>query len=497
MSTLDSSDLNQPTSPLNQVGLSPIKTTQISPANQHPHKERTKKQSLHWWNIAHLYRLAGHALKPLMPRRLFPRSLIIIVTPVVLTQIIITYIFFERHWDIVTSKLSESVAGDIAMLIDTYETFPAIQDIEQLTGVALRTTGLSVAIHRNERIPTSLRQSPFPIIDRTLGRELEKKLDTDFWFDVTRYAKHVEIRVQIGNDVMRVIAPTDRVIATNGHIFLLWMIGSSFVLLTVAIIFLRNQVRPIQRLATAATSFGMGHEVHQFKPSGATEVRRAADAFLEMRERIKRYIEQRTMLLAGVSHDLKTPITRMKLELEMMPESESTKALRQDLSEMEHMLDEYLTFARGQGSEASIAVHIGQLTEEIVTKFQRAGHAVGFENTGDTTAIVRRNGISRGITNLIENAVHFSGKVAVRCRRKERAVEIIIDDNGPGISDENKEDVFKPFVRLDESRNLQRGGVGLGLAIARDIARGHGGDIILSKSPLGGLRATITIPVKV
>jgi len=432
------------------------------------------------------YRFLGKSLKPIMPRRLLSRSLLIIVTPVVLIQIIVTYIFFELHWGQVTSKLSESVAGDIAMLIDTYETFPAIQDIEQLTGVALRTTGLSVAIQRNQTLPGSIRQSPFPVIDRTLKRELENKLDTAFWFDTTRYAKYVEIRVSIGDDVMRVI---------NGHIFLLWMIGTSFVLLTVAIIFLRNQVRPIQRLSVAATSFGKGHDVRQFKPSGATEVRKAAEAFIEMRDRIKRYIEQRTMLLAGVSHDLKTPITRMKLELEMMGENESVTALRQDLSEMEHMLDEYLTFARGQGSEAPVVLCVGELIEQVVSKFQRAGFNVGVDSEGDTRAIVRRNSVNRCVTNLLENAVQYGDKVAVRCLRRDDTIKIIVDDNGPGISEDHKEEVFKPFVRLDTSRNLDRGGVGLGLAIARDVARSHGGDVILSPSPLGGLRAVISIPV--
>lgn len=441
------------------------------------------------------YKWLGTHLKKLMPRRLFARSLIIIVTPVVLTQIIVTYIFFERHWDTVTARLSESVAGDIAMLIDTYETFPAITDIEQLQGVALRTTGLTVAMHRNDHLPSNVRQSTFPIIDRTLQRELESKLDADFWFDTTRYEKYVDIRVQIGDDVMRVLAPIDRVIATNGHIFLLWMIGTSFVLLSVAIIYLRNQVRPIQRLAVAAINFGKGHDINQFKPTGATEVRHAAEAFIEMRGRIKKYIEQRTMLLAGVSHDLKTPITRMKLELEMMGDAESILALRSDLSEMEHMLDEYLTFARGQGSEAASHIRLGDLAEEIVANFQRAGHAIGIDCEGDTGAIVRRNGIKRCITNVIENAVQHSSKVAVRCMRTNNAVKIIIDDDGPGISEEQKEEVFKPFVRLDASRNLERGGVGLGLAIARDIARGHGGDIALSTSPFGGLRAVISIPV--
>ena len=247
-------------------------------------------------------------------------------------------------------------------------------------------------------------------------------------------------------------------------------------------------------LAAAADHFGRGQDVVDFKPTGATEVRLAADAFLKMRDRIQRQIEQRTLLLAGVSHDLKTPLTRMRLELEMMGNSQDTEAMRRDIAEMEHMLDEYLTFSRGQGSEAPSEIDLGKLTNEVVDGFLRAGHEIGVKSDHHLTASVRRNAMKRCITNLVENATRYGEKAAVRCERDEDAIRITVDDDGPGIPAAKTEEAFKPFARLDSGRNLEAGGVGLGLAIARDVARGHGGDIQLGISPWGGLRAILILP---
>ncbi len=445
--------------------------------------------------LADRWSAVKHFAKRYAPRRLLTRSLLIIVTPVVLTQFIVTYIFFELHWNTVTSRLSEGVAGDIAMLIDTYETFPSIQSIDRLTGVVFRTKELSIAVDKNAVLPHVERNSLFSVVDRSLRDALEERLNTPFWFDTTRYADYVDIRVQINNDVLRVYAPLDRVIVTNGHIFLLWMTVTSLVLLTIAIVFLRNQVRSIQRLAAAADHFGRGQDVVDFKPTGATEVRQAADAFLKMRDRIQRQIEQRTLLLAGVSHDLKTPLTRMRLELEMMGQPQETEAMRSDIAEMEHMLDEYLTFSRGQGAEAPSEIDLGPLTADIVQGFARSGQEVGVSSAHGLIASVRRNAIKRCITNLIENALRYGEKAAVRCERDEESIRIVVDDDGPGIPETQIEEAFKPFARLDTGRNLDAGGVGLGLAIARDVARGHGGDIKLGRSPWGGLRATLVLPV--
>lgn len=434
-------------------------------------------------------------LKRLIPKGLFARSLIIIVAPVIITLAVVTYIFFQQHWNTVTRRLSESVAGDIAMLIETYEKFPGIESIEDLKDISLRTTKLSIALNRDEGLPTVVKPSLFSVLDRTLRQELELRIDKPFWFDTTRYPRFVDIRVQLDDDVLRILAEQERVFASTGYIFLIWMISTSLVILSIAIIFLRNQLRPIQKLAEAAESFGKGREAIDFKPTGASEVRLASEAFIEMRDRIRRQIDQRTLLLAGVSHDLRTPITRMRLQAALMPKSEELESLIEDLADMEHMLEEYLAFARGQGGEAAAVTDISDILHEIVERAQRSGTDIGVDLRGDLWVSVRRNAVKRCISNLVDNAMDYGNRVAIIASRKNGYVEITVDDDGPGIPVEQMEDAFKPFNRLDESRNLDKGGVGLGLAIAQDVARGHGGELTLSRSPWGGLRALVRLPV--
>jgi len=277
------------------------------------------------------------------------------------------------------------------------------------------------------------------------------------------------------------------------------MVGSALILTGIAIVFLRNQVRPIERLALAADAFGKGRSVPDFNPYGATEVRRAARAFLTMRERIERHVQQRTEMLAGVSHDLKTPLTRMKLSLAMMGDSPDTKALRDDIAEMERMLDEYLEFARGESGEQPATTDLSELVHEAASSAARAGSTIADRIALTLPAGVfvtaRRMALKRSITNLIDNALKHGTRVAVSVSAQTRTAEVIVEDDGPGIPESRTEEAFRPFHRLDEGRNLQAGGVGLGLAIARDVARAHGGDILLGKSDLGGLRATIRLPV--
>jgi len=291
------------------------------------------------------------------------------------------------------------------------------------------------------------------------------------------------------------------VMSTNTHVWVLWMIGTSVIFLSIAILFLRNQIRPIERLADAAEAFGKGRDVPDFRPAGANEVRRAALAFIDMRERISRFVQQRTDMLAGVSHDLRTPLTRMKLELAMMKENSSIVALKGDLEEMEHMLEEYLAFARGQAGEGASDTDISQLLREVVGNAQRKadgkqpGKTVEADVPDTLVIPVRPNALKRCVVNLVENAVRHGSHVRVALRQGDHAIEIVVDDDGPGIPPERREEAFRPFHRLDSGRSLATGGAGLGLAIALDIARGHGGDIILDDSPLGGLRGVIRVPV--
>jgi two-component system osmolarity sensor histidine kinase EnvZ len=446
-------------------------------------------------------RVLGRWIKRQMPKTLFGRSLLIIVLPVALMQIAVTYVFFDAHWKTVTSRLSEGLAGDIAWAVESYKQDPSPASFAKISQRAEDSMSLSIALQPGRDLPASRRDVPVfaePFhapIDRSLQRALDDRLDDPFWFDTTRYPAYVDIRVAVPGGVMRVLAPRERAFATQGHIFVLWMTVATVLLTAIAILFIRNQVRAIERLANAAEAFGRGADVPAFKPHGAKEVRRAAQAFIGMRGRIQRHIEQRTNLLASVSHDLRTPLTRLKLSLALAEPSKRTQAMKRDLAEMEHMIDEYLAFARGEGAEAVESVRLRELIEAVSEGAVRAGAQVSVDADPELTADVRPNALKRALSNLVMNAAAHGERVEVAAQpTASGGVEIVVDDDGPGIPEDRYEDAFKAFGRLDEARNQNTKGVGLGLAIARDVARGHGGDITLARSPLGGLRAVVRLP---
>lgn len=429
------------------------------------------------------------------PKGLFARTLLIIVMPVALMQVAVAWSFFEEHWETVTSRLSEGVAGDIAMMTALYEQSGGDLDaFDRLSDTAYETMRLSVDFRPAETLPTSRRSSFFRTLDRTLNSALADQITNDFWFDTTRYPSYVDVRVEVDDGVLRFIALRERVFATTGHIFLLWIIGASTLLTAVSVVFIRNQVKPIRRLADAAEQFGRGQDVAHFRPAGATEVRQAAHAFLEMRARIKRHLEQRTAILAGVSHDLRTPLTRLKLQLALMPASPERDDAKADIDAMEEMLDEYLDFARGQLVEATESHDLGQLAEQVVENARRGEAEIAFESEADLFAQVRSVTVQRALENLIGNATSFGDTVRVTVKRAGSRIEMSVEDNGPGIPEDQYDEALKPFNRLDESRNQNRKGVGLGLAIARDVARNHGGEMRLGRSDLGGLKATLSLP---
>lgn len=438
------------------------------------------------------------SLKRVMPRGLFGRSLIIIVAPVILLQGIVTYAFFERHYDVMTARMARGVAADIAFLINIEESHPAGPARDALLDMAARSLSYQISVLPGEKLARPFRHSTSNLKD-AMSVVIVRQLGDGRHFSSRRIGDYFDLKVDVKDGILRVLIPRKRLIASNVDIFILWMVGSSLVLLAVAILFLRNQVRPIERLAFAAESFGKGRSVDNFKPYGATEVRRAAQAFLTMRARIERHVTQRTEMLAGVSHDLKTPLTRLKLELAMMPDSAEIAALQSDITEMERMLDEYLEFARGEGGENSQSVDLGTIVREAAASARRGRNAakerVVVSAPGGIELAVRRNALRRCINNLIDNALKHGTTAQVSLSASERFVDIAIDDDGPGIPEARREEAFRPFHRLDEGRNLQTGGVGLGLAIARDIARAHGGDLSLHQSALGGLRALIRLPV--
>ncbi|MFM9943164.1 MAG: sensor histidine kinase [Hyphomicrobiaceae bacterium] len=434
------------------------------------------------------------AIAQYLPKGLYARALVIVITPVILLQSVIAYVFMERHWQLVTRRLSAAVTSDVAALIDIYQKYPHDEEATVLTGIAEERLGLDVDILKDTLLPPPGPRPFFSLLDSALSNELRKQISQPTWIDTVGRSNIVEIRVQVGSDVMRVLTRRSQAYASNSHIFLLWMFGTSLVLLTIAILFLRNQIRPILTLAAAAEDFGKGREV-DFRPRGAREVRQAGHAFAEMKRRIERSVGERTQMLNGVSHDLRTILTRFRLSVALIERTPDTEALERDVDEMSRMLEAYLAFARGEAGEIAAPTDIRLLLEELKADAERQGHATELTVVGDPVVIVRPDALRRMVTNLVSNAARHGDRITIKATHDARYLIVMIDDDGPGIPVERREDVFKPFVRLDEARNVDEGGTGLGLAIARDIARGHGGDIILASSPLGGLRATVRLPV--
>jgi two-component system, OmpR family, osmolarity sensor histidine kinase EnvZ len=437
----------------------------------------------------------GIWLNSKMPKGLFPRALLIIVTPMVLLQSVVAFVFMERHWNTVTRRLSAAVTQDIAALIDVYKSYPQDPQRATVERIARQRLNLVVDFLPPTDMPAPGPKPFFSLLDQTLSVELGRKVMRPFWIDTVGRSNLVEIRIQLDDAVMRVFAQRSSAYASNSHIFLVWMVGTSLVLLSVAILFLRNQIRPIMALADAAEGFGKGRDMPGFRPRGAREVRRAAAAFIEMKRRIERTVDQRTAMLAGVSHDLRTLLTRFKLELALLGDGAEIDAMKKDVDEMARMLEAYLAFARGDASEPSLPVDLSQVLEELKSDAERNGQPVSVNFYGAPLVTIRPAAFRRCLTNLVTNATRFATEITVTGHRDHRWLTITVDDNGPGIPANMREEVFKPFLRLDDARNQDEGGSGLGLAIARDIARSHGGDIMLGDSPLGGLRATVRIPV--
>jgi len=434
-------------------------------------------------------------LKRRLPTSLWGRSLLIIVLPVLVMQVAVTWAFFDAHWQTVTARLSDGLAGDIAWAVESYADDPTPANLAVIAERAQRSMSLSVDLREGDVLPAEARRGAIGVVDRTLERALANRLDQPFWFDTTRYPAYVDVRVQQPQGVLRIIAPRERAVATQAHIFVVWLFIATVLLMGVAILFIRNQVRAIERLAEAAEAFGRGEPRERFKPSGAREVRAAAKAFMDMRDRIQRHIDQRTALLASVSHDLRTPLTRLRLELALAPPFKRAAAMRGDLDEMEHMIDEYLAFARGEAGEPAQEVSLAELLAGAGEDARRAGAEVEIAAPDGLVATVRPLAFKRALTNLAGNAAAHGDHVRLSARPlPSGGIEVAVEDDGPGIPEEMHEEAFRPFSRLDASRNQNRKGVGLGLAIARDVARGHGGDITLGRSDLGGLRALIRLP---
>ena len=465
----------------------------ISSSESRPEPLRAGALAAVFGRIRRGWRRFSRVIGDALPKGLYARSLIIIIAPMVLLQSVIAYTFMERHWQLVTRRLSAAVTADVAALMDIYESYPQDRNAETLTRIAGERLNLDIDILKGAKLPSPGPRPFFSILDEVLSEEIRRQIRRPFWIDTVGRSNLIEIRVAIPEGVMRVTARRNQAYASNSHIFLLWMTGSSLVLLGVAILFLRNQIKPILRLSAVAEGFGKGREI-EFKPRGAREVRQAGHAFIEMKRRIERAMEQRTAMLNGVSHDLRTIITRFKLSLALVEQTPEVEDLQRDVDEMSRMLEGYLAFARGDSAETAAETDMRTLLEDLRSDVERLGaHVEAVEIEGSPLVTVRPDAMRRCLFNLAANAARYADTVAISGKREHRAFLIAIDDDGPGIPPESREDVFKPFVRLDDARQ-DAGGSGLGLAIARDIARAHGGDVGLHDSPLGGLRATVRIP---
>jgi two-component system, OmpR family, osmolarity sensor histidine kinase EnvZ len=445
-----------------------------------------------------IWRSAWTVLPNMMPKGLYARALIIIIAPIVLLESVVAFVFMERHWQEETIRLSAATSGSIGSVIDAFDASKNKDDYRKLIDLASRRFEMALSIMPAGELPPP-KPNPvvFDLLNRILTQELANQIDKPYWID-TRDDRDVEVRVKLPKAILRMIVPRSRTYATNSHIFLVWMIGTSLVLLTVAIMFLRNQIRPIVKLAEAAEAFGKGRPMPtDFRARGAREIRLAASAFEEMRDRIEKHVEQRTTMLAGVSHDLRTVLTRFKLQLAMLEGAPGTDAMRDDVDEMQAMLEDYMAFAKGGSGEEAKPTDVRAMMEEVRAGALHFGKPIElrFRRRRKIPVPLRRHGFKRAISNLVSNAARYANTIVVTVTQDRHWLRIEVDDDGPGIPLEKREIVFRPFLRLDPGRNQDLPNTGLGLAIARDIARVHGGDIWLEESELGGLKGVVRVPV--
>jgi two-component system, OmpR family, osmolarity sensor histidine kinase EnvZ len=433
-------------------------------------------------------------LRRRLPTGLYTRSLLIIIIPMILLQAVVAAVFMERYWQMVTQRLSTATTRDIASIIDVIETYPQDADYTEITRIARDKLGLRISIEPNAELPPPRSKPFFSILDDILSEEIHDQINLPFWIDTVGDSGVVEIRIKLPDKMLRVFARRSQTYASNTQIFIFWMVGTSLVLIIIAVLFLRGQIRPIEALARAAESFGKGQKMETFLPRGADEVRRAGLAFILMRERIERQIEQRTAMLSGVSHDLRTVLTRFKLQLALSGDNPELAGLSEDVEDMQSMLEGYMAFARGEAEEDVGQLKLTDLFDRLEMDFSMHGKSLTYALEGDNVVSVRPNAFARLVTNLASNARRYADTLHIDAKHSARWLTVVFDDDGPGIPPEAREDVFKPFFRLDEARNLDNSGTGLGLSIALDIARSHGGNVTLGDSHLGGLRATVRIP---
>ena len=429
-------------------------------------------------------------VKKILPKRLFYRSLIIVATPIILLQIIITVVFFDSLWIKANKGMTRSLVGEVQTMFDVYKKGDANEQ-EMIINLYNKNFDFIIVFKENELVPTKKTERWFSPIDRSLRRELKPVFDS-FWFDTTSYKELVDLRIKYKNGALQIFFPRHKIAPSSARIFALWVTLPGFFLIFIALIFLKNQTRPLVNLAKAAEKFGKGEFIKEFRPSGAREIRQAAYEFDRMRKRITIHLNQRSEMLSGISHDLRTPLTRLKLQLALLKQQDIAKKMSDDIDEMERMLNEYLDFASDQKHEKTEMIDINKIIENIVKKYD--DKKINLKLEEDKKINIRVNSIKRCLINLIDNGLAYGKKVDILTKKTMQSIIIIIDDDGPGIPENEHQNVMKPFYRIDKSRSQNKSGVGLGLSIANDIIRSHGGSISLEKSPLNGLRARVSLP---
>ena len=430
-------------------------------------------------------------IKKILPKRLFYRSLIIVATPIILLQVIITIVFFDSLWIKANKGMTRSLVGEVQTMFDIYK--QGDENYQQMIiNLYNKNFDFVITLRENEFLPTKKTERWFSPIDRSLRRELKPMFDS-YWFDTTSYKELVDLRIKYKNGTLQIFFPKNKIAPSSARIFALWIILPGLLLILISIVFLKNQTRPIVNLAKAAEKFGKGEFVKEFRPSGAREIRQAAYEFDKMRKRISVHLNQRSEMLSGISHDLRTPLTRLKLQLALLKQQDVAKKMSDDIEEMERMLNEYLEFSRHQKNEETETVNINNLIAEIIKKYDNKHINVQF---GENIKInIRTNSIKRCLINLIDNGLSYGKKIEIITKKTVGDAIIFVDDNGPGIPEHEYKNVMKPFYRIDKSRGQNKSGVGLGLSIANDIIYSHGGNISLEKSPLSGLRVKISLPL--
>ena len=430
-------------------------------------------------------------LKKILPKGLFYRALIIVAAPVIILQITISVVFFDSIWIKANKGMTKSLVSEVKTLFDAYKS-EEIKDVNFLTNLYKKNFDFVINIKKGGKIPEVKSDRRFSPMDRALRREMKPIFGNDYWFDTVTYIDLVDLRIQSENEVIQVFFPKSKIAPSSVRIFVLWITLPSIILILIAILFLRNQTRPIVKLSKAAERFGRGERVDDLRPSGASEIRKATIEFDRMMKRINKHLNQRSEMLSGISHDLRTPLTRLKLQLAMTDKKDTARKMASDIDEMEKMLNDYLQYAKSQSEEDYVAIDINNLVGDIMKNYEKSKYDLTFDSKINIQG--KKNLIRRSVSNIIENGLSYGSKIFIELKKSVSSAIIIIEDNGPGIPKKEYENVFKPFYRIDKSRSLNRSGVGLGLSIAQDIIKSHGGNIVLSESKHKGLMVKISLP---